>query len=79
MTTVKQAERNWKGNLPRFSATVSLFTRTGNVEGLVRVLAEVLTPDEFSTLFATEFSTLPMGFMKVTPSIEGFRPEEVNA
>ena len=69
MTTTKQAERNWKGNMRRYWATVSLFNRTGNVEGLVKVLAEVLTPDEFSTLFAREFSKLPEGFMKVVPPI----------
>lgn len=53
-------ERNYNNNTRDIESTIAVFRKTDNVERLVHSLAQVLTPNEFRMLFATEFANVPL-------------------
>lgn len=53
-------ERNYNNNSRDIESTIAVFRKTDNVERLVHSLAQVLTPNEFRMLFATEFANVPL-------------------
>ena len=53
-------ERNYNNNTRDIESTIAVFRKTNNVERLVHSLAQVLTPNEFRMLFATEFANVPL-------------------
>ena len=53
-------ERNYNNNTRDIELTIAVFRKTDNVERLVHSLAQVLTPNEFRMLFATEFANVPL-------------------
>ena len=53
-------ERNYNNNSRDIESTIAVFRKTNNVERLVHSLAQVLTPNEFRMLFATEFANVPL-------------------
>ena len=53
-------ERNYNNNSRDIESTLAVFRKTDNVERLVHSLAQVLTPNEFRMLFATEFANVPL-------------------
>ena len=59
MATTKY-ERNFNANKNDIEMTTKVFRKTDNVERLVTILAEVLSPSEFRMLFATEFANVPL-------------------
>jgi hypothetical protein len=53
-------ERNYENNLRDVEMTINVFRKTDNVERLVHILAQSLSPNEFRMLFATEFANVPL-------------------
>jgi hypothetical protein len=77
MTTTQRLtkeERNYNNNFKDIEITIKTFRKTDNVERLVHTLAQVLNPNEFRTLFATEFATVPLTVVYVDEN--GNRIEE---
>jgi hypothetical protein len=79
MTTTQRLtkeERNYNNNFQDIEITIKTFRKTDNVERLVHLLAQVLNPNEFRTLFATEFANVPLTVVYVDEN--GNRIEENN-
>jgi hypothetical protein len=77
MTTTQRKtkyERNYENNSRDIEITIKTFRKTDNVERLVYTLAQVLNPNEFRTLFATEFANVPLTVVYVDEN--GNRIEE---
>jgi hypothetical protein len=78
MTTTTQRltkeERNYNNNFKDIEITIKTFRKTDNVERLVHTLAQVLNPNEFRMLFATEFANVPLTVVYVDEN--GNRIEE---
>ena len=77
MTTTQRltkTERNYNNNARDIELTIKTFRKTDNVERLVHVLAQYLSPNEFRTLFATEFASVPLSVVYVDKN--GNRIEE---
>ena len=53
-------ERNYNNNSRDIESTIAVFRKTDNVERIVHSLAQVITPNEFRMLFATEFANVPL-------------------
>ena len=69
-------ERNYNNNAKDIELTIKTFRKTDNVERLVHVLAQYLTPNEFRMLFATEFASVPLSVVYVDEN--GNRIKESN-
>jgi hypothetical protein len=80
MTTTTQrltkTERNYNNNAKDIELVIKTFRKTDNVERLVHVLAQYLSPNEFRFLFATEFANVPLTVVHVDK--DGNRIEEKN-
>jgi hypothetical protein len=58
-------ERNYQNNSRDIDSTIAVFRKTDNIERLVVCLSQLLSPNEFRMLFATEFANVPLNVVFV--------------